>query len=512
MGLQRIPFNDFSGGINASLSPYDLDRNEAIDALNCRIIKGNALQKRGRMDFFSNMSEVGVVGKPVTNLKPWARGANNQLYASIHGEIWAISTAGNFTSKFTGTAGKTWCFQPGQDNTQADHLWCMNGTDSPKKISDAGAVSNWGGSPPNGTMCIMWKNRMIVSGVAATPQRILWSDIGDPESPSSGYGNNWLDVKTTDDDIDPITGLAVVRDNLVVFKANSTWVVSDDISFANSRIAKVGCVNHYASVELEERLYFFAKNGLYSTSGYGDVRFEGANIEPWILDNLNYEALGTVRTGLTTDRTVLVAVPTNHNYSEVLWEYYPMFRNTRSDDRTVSPWMKHLHRLNDTDYYGLYSLAVWRIGSEAKILTGVGYGVRELFSDVTGGSEDGPTESWWESSWISFIAQEPKERIRRLNVELSGSVFAYLRTDFNTDINKWSGLFESQVSPPVDPLWDGGVWDGGVWDEKVEQLANFDRARPESRGRYHSIKLENSSEGSFTIYSLEFVIRGGKEH
>ena len=66
---------------------------------------------------------------------------------------------------------------------------------------------------------------------------------------------------------------------------------------------------------------------------------------------------------------------------------------------------------------------------------------------------------------------------------------------------------------PSDPLWDGGVWDdGGVWNDSLGQ-ATFERARPESRGRYHSIRFENSEATTvFTIYSIEFAIRGGKEH
>lgn len=504
MGLQRLPFKDFAGGYNAALSPYDLDTNESQDALNYQILTGNALDKRkGSVQFDSSGYPA---SKTAENMKGWNRGSNKNLALSIDGTIYLSTTGGALTSKFAGTAGKVWCFQPGQDSTQADFLWCMDGTDTPKKISDAGTVSDWGGTPPNGTMCVVWRNRMIVAGVSGFKQRIFFSDIGNPESPTSGaYGNNWVDIKMTDDDIDDITSLAVVNDLLIVGKGNSIWVVTDDISFANHRIGQVGCVNNYATAILEDKLYFFSKSGLYSTSGYSDVEYEGANVEQWIYDNLNYSALSAIRLCSTLDRRILVAVPTTTTYNTVLWEYYPTFRNRRSDGRTVSPWMPHDLPCS--------SLALWSTGAEPELYAGdsVTDRLRKIFEPTALDDVGTAISAHWVMSWQSFISEEPKERIRRLNVELSGTVTAELYRDFDISTPKWSGTITSK-NVPVDPLWDGGTWDGGTWDEPLG-LATLERARPESRGRYHAIRLENNDLATTsTIYAIEFVIRGGKEH
>ena len=133
--------------------------------------------------------------------------------------------------------------------------------------------------------------------------------------------------------------------------------------------------------------------------------------------------------------------------------------------------------------------------------------VHQLF---TGTNDDGAAiNAYWTSSWKSFLSEEPKERLRRLNVLMEGHCIADVFTDLNLDVVKFSQELETATDP--DSLWDGGVWDGGTWDP--QEGTELMRARPETRGRYTALRLRNNVlDKNFTVYAVEFVLRGGKEH
>jgi hypothetical protein len=97
--------------------------------------------------------------------------------------------------------------------------------------------------------------------------------------------------------------------------------------------------------------------------------------------------------------------------------------------------------------------------------------------------------SHWQSAWIGIQEHEPKERLRRLNLQLVGDVHVDVLTDFST-------------IPAAGFNVTGGV--AGY---------RFARVRPETRGRYHSVKLSSVVGGiPFSLNAIELVIRGGKEH
>jgi hypothetical protein len=115
--------------------------------------------------------------------------------------------------------------------------------------------------------------------------------------------------------------------------------------------------------------------------------------------------------------------------------------------------------------------------------------------------------AFWKSGWQKFIAEEPFERIRRLNVEMSGRCYVDVFRDFYDTPNFVKELSQQAV---LDPFWEVGPWDGAPWDTATRAALN--RVRPESRGRYHAVQFRNAFlNATFTIYAAEFAIRGGKE-
>jgi len=170
MGLQRFPLSGFAGGLNLRDAPQSLEPNEAQDLLNVTLadVIGALKQRDGKTRF-----DTGLAGR-ADNLRTWYPSAGIKfLMASINGDIYTIDPLGNATLKFAGSDGTIWYFEQGTNVANQPIMWCMNGVDPPKKMDAGGVLVDWTNSPPNGTLMKLWRNRMAISGVAGSPQRVL---------------------------------------------------------------------------------------------------------------------------------------------------------------------------------------------------------------------------------------------------------------------------------------------------------------------------------------------------
>jgi hypothetical protein len=500
MGLQRVPLSDFSGGLNTKDGPFNLEPNEAQDLMNVVLTERGALEQRtGKTRFDTS----GAPATSIQHIRNWYPiGADKRLICSIDGDIYSCDTSGVLTLLFNGGPGSTWAFEQAEDVSSVDTLWCLDGSNA-KRITSAGVVSNWGGAPPTGTMMRLWKNRMCVAGLSTFPQRLFYSDIANPELPNTGHwGTNFIDIKTTDDDEDPITWLEVIGDYLLVFKKQSIWQVYDSNSFANQRLGGPGCEGRFMSCVSEGRCYYFHRSGVWSTSGSDTPVYEAEAIENYITDNLNHVHIEKARVTASRDRRIFVALPfgaaTSNNR---LLELVPYLRRSRREGARASngAWTVHDYQVS--------TLATFRPQDVDVLIAGdTTEGLMQLFDGI---NDDGVAiEARWKFGWRAILGEEPYERLRRVNVEMSGNCVVSVFTDFSP-----GAVFSEPVATTADPdgLWDGGTWDDGTWDT----LSNVElrRIRPETRGRYHCVEFKNLTlDQSFKILRGELVIRGGKEH
>lgn len=504
MGLQRFPLKDFRGGLNTKDGPFQLQPNESLDAINM------ILNQRGAMSQRAGKTRFDASGFPAAvradNIRAWYPDSGTKiLLLSIDGDIYTATTAGALTSRFDGTAGTVWCFEQATAATGTQFLWAMNGTDNNKAISTALAVADWGGTPPKGTMMRLWKDRMIVSGVAAFPQRVFFSDKANPETPTAGsYGPNWFDVKSTDDDLDPVTWMELLGDLLLIFKRRSVFAIADPVTMSWRRLGAPGCEDRFQSCVVDGRCYFLNRTGVWSTDGIRAPIFDMDPVEPTWTGNVNYAQLSKARVFPSRDRRVFVAFPhaSNTNNSRLL-ECIPWLRQKRESGRTDPSWM--LHDLP------IASACTFRPANNDVLIGGAG-DTNKLHTIFSGLNDDGVAISaYWQTGWRQIFGEEPFERIRRVNVEMSGQCYLDVYRDFSL-----ASSFNAPLVAPTDPdsFWDGSTWEtaGGLW-EPASVVVALKRARPETRARYHSLRFSNSVlDKTFSVFSSELVLRGGKEH
>ncbi len=503
MALLSVPFRNFEGGLNTRHGPFDLDSSESPDLLNVTLTQRGSLKSRQGYELFG-----ALLPDSVDHIRNWYPASGNlNLMASVNGDIYKFDGAGTGSLLFNGTAGTTWCFEQALDVAGAQQLWALNGVDAPKLISTTFAVAAWGNAPA-GSMCRLWKNRMCVAGVAATSQRLFFSDVGNPNAPAGSFGTNWVDIKSTEDDLDPITWLEVVGDYLVVFKRRSVWVVDDPVTFSNRRIGAPGCESRFQSCVVDGRIYFFSRSGVYSTDGVEAPQEESYRIGNFLDENLNYALVSKVRLAASRDRRIFLSVPLGDSAINThLFEGLVALRaRIREGEEPQMPWV--LHDLAVT------SMATFRISDRDQFVAGLSltgpepppWGLVKLFE---GDSDEGqPIKAHWQTPWVALKPEEPFERLRRLNIEIAGRVVVEVMQDFSSSV-KFSDVIE--VPGASDVVWDGGVWDGDTWDPPSGVA--LARIRPEARGRYHSLKFSNALLNTkFTLYAVELMIRGGKEH
>ena len=86
------------------------------------------------------------------------------------------------------------------------------GATSPKKVTNSAgtlSVANLGGSPPQGKYAAVWGDYTLLAASTAQPQRLYFSDPGDPET--------WDTTNSYWDFTQPINGLAIVRGAILAF-------------------------------------------------------------------------------------------------------------------------------------------------------------------------------------------------------------------------------------------------------------------------------------------------------
>lgn len=132
---------------------------------------------------------------------------------------------------------------------------------------------------PAANYVINFRNLIFASGIKGQSTLVRWSG-----AVNEGAYNVWpetsFETLSTASDNSPITALAGLGDNLVVFKQDSIWQLVfkglDDnelpLFIPQLVVAGVGCVSQGSIQEIRGRLIFLAEDGFYAFDGTPNIR------------------------------------------------------------------------------------------------------------------------------------------------------------------------------------------------------------------------------------------------
>lgn len=367
-----MPIKDFRGGLNTRDSPFELQANESPDLSNVTV---SALV--GQLEARKGKTRYDVSGLPETEKIDYAKQVvvgteKRALMLSINGSIWFCNAAGEVKKLFKGTAGSIWNFTVYADAAFKDWVYCQNGVDLPQKWdAEAAATVEWKatvGGIPRGSIITVWENRMFISGEPAHPQRIFFSEFGDPEATIKEYG--FIDVRGEEDDLDTVRDIHVLGARLIVLKRRSVFFISSAVTMANRRIGGPGVWDRFQTVELEDKLYFFNPQGIWTTGGV-EVSMESGSINNYFPKHLNKAVFSAARLIATKDTypRLMLSVATGVNTSpDTLIEMVPHINFRRIGGRRylLLPAF-FLHTLP------AQALATWNPTGTEELLIGAGF-------------------------------------------------------------------------------------------------------------------------------------------
>jgi hypothetical protein len=175
-----------------------------------------------------------------------------------------------------------------------------NGTASVKSYggsSDAVAAS---GSPPAGMFATVYKDHLVLARDATNSSRVWFSSGGDAASWDTAADGQWLDASY------PITGLATLRNMILVFSEQGTERIRGDIipGVAGSDMVReplfVTSTADAASVVVADDICIFANsNGVYMTDGItlADLTEQGGVSQYWRKKNNSYSSTSILAGG-----------------------------------------------------------------------------------------------------------------------------------------------------------------------------------------------------------------------
>ncbi len=354
---------------------------------------------------------------------------------------------------------------------------------------------------PEGNLFTVWRNRMYVSGVSATPRRVFWSFLNDPTS--FIYKTNYVDFPA-DSEITamragPNVGLGSAgADGVLVFTKNRVHRIYNDDDNINGVIdgganllvdEASGAVGQGVIAPTQEgNLWFLSEVGFFSTDGHA-VSPESTRVLP-LLRTFGWNLSNQFNAFSLNGRYYLAFTPVGQAANtRVLEAYADLFRIGWIRRRGGQhQWMAHDIPISSAV---VVNTGVGEVCYFADSSPGDGAFVRRLF--------DGGTDADGDSGTVAINARArtgaqlfgvtSAKRLRRAELYGYGNVTMSVGADLESGVGE-SNSFDMRTAGRK---WGQGVWGQGVWGGGGG--AKRAAAYYTQRGRYLTFTItENSSD------------------
>lgn len=239
---------------------------DLVDALPTR--KGARVEQRGPWDYLgSHDLEAMIYGGYYA-----AFNDGQKLMVVANSKVWDINiSSGVATEADTGPATMV------QNGVKLhDKVYFMDGAGAsrPRMVEHGSpvTVTLLPASAPQAIVGVAYRNRLVLGGDPAEPQRISFSPILEDGGPNSTWdtAEAWIDTSN------PVTGLAAMPSQLLVFHPAAIERVRgtvppgvdvDDDMYVETLTDQVGCILPHTIIPWRENLIFADERGVFITDG-----------------------------------------------------------------------------------------------------------------------------------------------------------------------------------------------------------------------------------------------------
>lgn len=217
-----------------------------------------------------------------------------------------IEIASNGTCTDIGALSQ-WAIAPLAFHRDVVILTGFSGGSAPQKYNGS-AISSLGGSPPSAIYGGVFNDRTLLARTAANPNRLWFSDPGDPEG--------WDTTNTYWDFSFPIKGLASLRTAILVFhdsytsRLRGTTPPPGTDFFADDPMWPVGCTDARSIATWNDRVIFANAEGIYVTDGAGldDLTARCGVAKYWRETLAEYSSTWTIGGGVLRDHYIFTVM------------------------------------------------------------------------------------------------------------------------------------------------------------------------------------------------------------
>ena len=276
-----------------------------------------------------------------------------------HGtNVYSINdVTGATTSIKSGLSGSATDYWFDQSN---DQVFYVNGYDSPR-FWDGTTDAVVAGSPPVSKFCIFHKNRFWVVDAANTT-KLVYSELGDYQQ----YLSTSFIFAPSPKSGDPIVGLKVFQDNLIIFTRKTKYILfgDDPGNFVlRQSSGKKGAVNQGVIQSDPNYIYYLSDDGVYRYNGSADEL---------VSDNIQTE-IDTI-----VDKTECSAVIHNNYYRL----YYGATGSTANNATILWDTLNNFWLRDSGTYIDKAFVNETNQLYEGSVLTGALYYAEQAYSDL----------------------------------------------------------------------------------------------------------------------------------
>lgn len=476
---QTAVIGNFSGGINRRLPAPDIADNEVVDAVDVEMdLRANLRTRPG----ITKLQVATTWATEVTSMFHFNRSNGTGTVLLTSGtKVYRMAVGGGAQTDITGLItlpnGTEW-----QWVTFNDKAIGVNGATgsetNPVVVPDASSnIAALTGSPPKGKYIAVWNSRVFIVD-STTPNVIKWCKLGDETDWTTGGiigAGSW---NVGGNEGDTITGLAVWRGMLVIFKRTRIYMLvagspNTDSSQWEMRLYAdgTGCVAARTIQPLMDDLVFLSSSGVVLLSSV-----QNADSARQSVLSQNVPELARLSTGTTRYQSAIL--PDRHQY----WLVVPEGSTSSTLDVV---WVMDYSRLQEG------SVAWTRFTGDA---VGRAYAPviesnqRRLYF-ASGPTDSGVLVRWadpgvWTTTAVSTVLtkaysfgdQFSRREFVRFGVDVhseTGYLELFIRYRFDEDDARAKFVWSLFSRTGAADYWDECVWDTGKWSDEGEVRQNL---------------------------------------